>query len=206
MIEIIPNWHPIFVHFTLALWTVAALFFVLAIGWEQSQWRSQWLHTAYWNLWLGAGVAVITAITGWLAYNSVAHDAPSHAAMTEHRNWATATLIVMLPLSAWSMWRYFNGKAPGAVFLLPLLIGIGLLASTGWHGGELVYRYGLGVMSLPAAEEPGHAHGHDHDHADEVVREHESMSDAPSAAPPMSSEEEQPGHLHVHQDGSVHEH
>jgi len=34
-----------------------------------------------------------------------------------------------------------------------------LLTSTAWLGGEAVYRYGLGVISLPKTD------SHDHDHA-----------------------------------------
>jgi len=36
-----------------------------------------------------------------------------------------------------------------------------LLANTAWHGAENVYRYGLGVMSLPQQESEGHAHNHE---------------------------------------------
>lgn len=194
MIEIIPNWHPIFVHFALALWTVAVVFFLLAILWKGHRWRPQWLQVAYWNMWLGAIFAVITAVAGWRAFNSVAHDAISHVAMEEHRNWALATLAIMLPLSAWSAWRYSRGSAPGTAFLIALLIGFGLLVSTGWHGGELVYRYGLGVMSLPAAE----GEGHHHDHPD-AMGAHEHLSGATTDA-------DESVHTHAHEHGSVHEH
>jgi hypothetical protein len=46
---------------------------------------------ANWSLWSGCLFAIATAIAGWLAYNSVAHDSASHAAMTLHRNWALPT-------------------------------------------------------------------------------------------------------------------
>ena len=52
------------------------------------------------------------------------------------------------------------------------VIGVwGMVASTAWHGGELVYRHGLGVLSLPATEhgQLGHEHGSvmkDAEHAD----------------------------------------
>lgn len=42
--------------------------------------------------------------------------------------------------------------------------GIGawaLVIATAWHGGELVYRHGLGVLSLPVAE-ADHVHSHEH--------------------------------------------
>jgi len=50
----------------------------------------------------------------------------------------------------------------------------GMVAATAWHGGELVFRHGLGMLSLPAVESDqmhGHAHGstmdgEEHPHTD----------------------------------------
>ncbi len=50
------------------------------------------------------------------------------------------------------------------IFMLTLILSTGLLALTAWKGGELVYRYGLGVMSLPQVAQG--AEGHDHEHAE----------------------------------------
>ena len=39
-----------------------------------------------------------------------------------------------------------------------------VLGSTAWRGGEIVYRYGIGVMSLPQTsvdDKDGHEHSHD---------------------------------------------
>ena len=162
MIEIIPNWHPIFVHFTVALLHVSVGFFILAWIMKKHRWRDQWLHVAHWNLWIGAGFSLITVMAGWIAFNSVAHDAPSHAAMTLHRNWGVTSLAWILPFALWSIGRYRAGKVPNKTFLVVALIMLGLVASTGWRGGELVYRYGLGVMSLPKSEGKDHGHGHGH--------------------------------------------
>lgn len=159
MFEIIPNWHPILVHFTVALLNVSVGFFILAWVWNRHRWRDQWLHAAHWNLWVGAGFSLITVMAGWIAFNSVAHDPPSHAAMTIHRNWGLTSLAWILPFTLWSIGRYRTGKEPNKTFIVVALIMLGLLASTGWRGGELVYRYGLGVMSLPKSEGKGHGHG-----------------------------------------------
>jgi hypothetical protein len=40
--------------------------------------------------------ALIVATLGWFAFNSVAHDEISHAAMIVHRNWALGALARML--------------------------------------------------------------------------------------------------------------
>jgi hypothetical protein len=41
---------------------------------------------------------------------------------------------------------------------MALLIVQGMLLSTAWHGAEVVYRYGIGVISLPQEEGEGHDH------------------------------------------------
>lgn len=200
MIEIVPNWHPVFVHFTVALLSVAVVLFVLAALVKGHALRGQWLTVARWDLWLGIGFAAITVIAGWYAYNTVAHDAPSHAAMTEHRNWALATLGVFVLLGVWSVGRHRARKEPGAAFLFGLAMALALLMSTGWRGGELVYRYGLGVMSLPKPEGGDHPHeqagtqGHGHEDA---------VAPAPADAHPTEQAEQPHGHSET--DGHAHE-
>ena len=98
MIEIIPNWHPIFVNFTVALLVVSALLYIVALLALNAAWQGGCLAAARWNLALGAGFALITVGTGLIAYYSVAHDGPSHAAMTDHRNWAFVTAAVIVAL------------------------------------------------------------------------------------------------------------
>lgn len=159
MFEIIPNWHPIFVHFTVALFSLAVGLFVVT-PFIKSPLKEQWLIVARWALWFGAGFTVVTGLTGWYAFNTVAHDTPSHAAMTDHRNWAIATITLFMLLAAWSIFRARQHKAFGTLFIAAMVVAGGLLGSTAWHGAESVFRYGLGVMSLPKVEGEGHAHEH----------------------------------------------
>ena len=154
MIEIIPNWHPIFVHFTVALLSLAVVFWLVGGLLREGTLKQQLLVFARWNLWLGTAFGLVTGLAGWDAYNTVAHDTPSHEAMTEHRNWALAALSVFAVLSAWSFLNLRKQRKAGVLFAVVLLAGGALLGSTAWHGGELVYRYGLGVISLPEGVGP----------------------------------------------------
>lgn len=163
MIEIIPNWHPIFVHFAIGLLSISALFHIVASLNSSSTNYYQFESVANWNLWVGTVLAVVTVIAGWFAYNSVDHDTPSHLAMTDHRNWGMATTGVFAVLAIWSVQRARKSIPIGWALTILILIATGLLATTGWKGGELVYRHGLGVMSLPSKSE--HDHGA-HDHGD----------------------------------------
>ena len=169
MIEIIPNWHPIFVHFTVGLLSISVFFYILSylsiklnliilrsIGKELE-------IAARWCLWVGALITIGTVLAGVHAYNTVNHDTQSHIAMTNHRNWALSTAVVAISTAFWSLWRHRKQKPLSIIFILALLIMQGLLLSTAWRGGECVYRYGLGVMYMPDStnESPmgGHMHG-----------------------------------------------
>ncbi|MDO8813239.1 MAG: DUF2231 domain-containing protein [Gallionella sp.] len=160
MIEIIPNFHPALVHFPIAFTTAAAAFIAVGTVFKSWSYAAQCLMTGRWMLWGAALFALIAAVFGWFAFNSVAHDEVSHAAMKVHRNWALGTLTVLLALAAWDVWRGRSGKMPSPGFLVLLVAAWLLVTSTAWHGAELVYRHGLGVMSMPKPEGTGHGHEH----------------------------------------------
>ncbi len=200
MPEIIPNFHPIFVHFTVALLSLSVGLFVIT-PFIKSPLKEQWQTVAYWSLWFGAGITVITGFAGLDAYNTVAHDTPSHLAMTEHRNWAIVAIVLFLALAAWSIIWVRKSRDLGIAFVISMVIAGGVLASTAWHGGELVYRYGLGVMSLPKAEGEGHSHsgGGGHDHADNNSKagsNHDETSDMEMDFDGMDETMSDDGHAH----------
>lgn len=169
MIEILPNWHPLFVHFTVALFTIASVFYFLGIFIKRNPYHQQILIVANWCLWLTAVITIGTVIAGFHAFSTVTHDVVSHAAMIAHRNWAIATFIVVLMLALWALLRVRRNQMPNALFLMGMLIGLILVMNTAWHGGELVYRHGLGVVSLPQPSNTEHQHEkqHNHDHQHE---------------------------------------
>ncbi|GBG14771.1 uncharacterized protein NMK_2372 [Novimethylophilus kurashikiensis] len=174
---IIPNLHPLVVHFPVALITIAAIFHLVAAV-TRSKTCAVIAHT---SLWLGALGAVIAVLFGWQAYNSVNHDEAGHAAMLLHRAWALGTLAVVVTLAAWDGLRRKADDIPSKWFSTAIVIAWGLVAVTAWHGGELVYRHGLGVMALPIIEEGHHHHGdgddasHTHaaDHPEPADHEHD---------------------------------
>lgn len=169
MIEIIPNYHPIFVHFTLALFVVTLGFHLLSYMGARMKRISPHLTQEFetvgrWCLWICALMTFLTIPAGLYAYYTVGHDEVSHAVMTDHRNWAIPTAIAIWLVSLWSLYRYIKHQPISCGFIIALLIVQSLVLSTAWRGSELVYRYGLGVMSLPKAEEVGHQHAHMPEH------------------------------------------
>jgi len=175
MFEIIPNWHPLFVHFTVSSLSLATIFYCLAYAVRNKVSYEKIKMFADWNLWLGSGFAIVTAIAGWFAYNSVAHDTPSHEAMTDHRNWALATLTLFMIMAIWAYFRKRSNKVLNTGFTAIVLIAFILLGSAAWRGGEAVYRYGLGVMSLPKVEKGNDGHSHEHAGLDDHGKMNQTM-------------------------------
>lgn len=197
MIDMIPNWHPVFVHFTIALFFVSALSFLVAHLFASKAWAADLLVVARWSLWLGAVVTLGTIAAGFYAYFTVAHDTASHAAMTDHRNWALATAMAFLALAFWSWRKRRPPAAPGAAFLVAMVVATAALGVTGYKGSEVVYRYGLGVMALPEAE--GDGHDHDHGHGTETAEAIEEDGRAhahEAAAEPETEDHAGSGHHH----------
>jgi len=219
MIEIIPNWHPLLVHFTVGLLTTSVLFYLAsAVLSRTNSWKQQWLNMANWSLWSGCLFAIATAIAGWLAYNSVAHDSASHAAMTLHRNWALPTASTFLLLGLWAIFIARKDRRPGFLFLTFSTIAAGLLMVTGWLGAEAVYRYGLGVKSLPVVTEgaDGHNHSHGTEHDESAMGEGEHQHGTAESEKPLAEGAHQHNHENketlpeteqpLKQDGHQHEH
>jgi len=191
MLEIIPNWHPIFVHFTVALLSLSVGLFVIT-PFVKSPLQQQWQIVARWALWFGAGFTVITGLTGLYAFNTVDHDTASHAAMTVHRNWAIAAISLFFLITVWSVIKIRRKQSLGTIFVIAMVIAGGVLGSTAWRGGEVVYRYGLGVMSLPKVEGEGHAHEHaaGQGHDDLIMKDIEM---------PVKEDKHDDGHDHDHE-------
>lgn len=148
-IHIVPNLHPIFVHFSIALLIVSAALFFAGFIFKRRPWATSAFKIAHANLWIGALFMFPTLLTGWQAFNTVENDYASHVAMTIHRNWAIPTGILWSILAAWSAIRCWKSLVVGKLFLVLLVIASLMLAVTGHKGAETVYRYGLGVMSIP---------------------------------------------------------
>lgn len=153
-----PNIHPILVHFAYALSITSIICYWLSGFQFAGKWRNSLRPAADWMLAFGALAIIATIAAGFQAYYSVAHDGPSHAAMTTHRNWAvpSGTAILLLAL-----WRWTRRDKPAKLIFKSLLTVAAIsLSVTAWWGGHIVYNYGLGVKNLPVVT----GDGHDHDH------------------------------------------
>ncbi len=171
IIDIQPNWHPVFVHFTVSLLFMAVLLFLIAAILRKEPLHSQLATVARWNLWLGAAMTVGTVLAGLYAFDTVDHNREEqHLAMLDHRQWALSTAALFLVLAAWLLFMAVRGKTAFTgfrhyIFVTFMVIAGLMLAVTGYKGGELVYRHGLGVLSAPVMDKEHHEYGN-HEHGE----------------------------------------
>ena len=189
--QIIPNLHPAVVHFPIALTMVAFILGLAARLFRQSASSTSLAAAGYYALILAAVSAVAAVGLGWLAFNSTMnHDDAGHAAMLLHRAWAIPTAVGLVLVAIWHSLKS-RQDSPMSIPVLVCLAGLSMsVATTAWLGSEVVYRHGIGVLSLPASGGHNHA-GHHHGEASE------------SAIPAQGNHS---GHQHESSEGNAHEH
>ena len=134
-----PEWyllHPAVVHFPIVL---------LTVGWVAGllSRRVEWLaKPASWLLWVGAVAAWATLGLGLLAEETAPHVPPAWQTLNRHETlaWWTAGVFTALALWRWRLGRWREG-----VFLMLWTAACGLLLTTAYFGGELVFTHGMGV-------------------------------------------------------------
>ena len=168
--QIIPNYHPMVVHFPIALTIIAFLLSIAAYARRSHPVSAQLAAAGHFTLWLAAIGAAAAVLFGWLAYNSVNHDDAGHAAMLLHRAWAVPTAIGLILLASWDAWKYRVNELISVPMLFLLFLLSQAIAVTGWLGGEVVFRHGIGVLSLPSSEIS--VHGQHHEHGGKDAAEH----------------------------------
>ena len=184
MFEIIPNWHPILVHFTIALLAIATLLFGVAVIGRGRRWSAGVESAANWNLWLGATVTALTIAAGLQAAGSVPHGEAAHLAMENHKFWALSTAALFVLLALWNGLRVRRAAPIGFGFVALMVVAAVGLAGTGLRGADLVFRHGVGVVAL---SEPG-GEGHTHD-GEAAPADHETVGEAPAVGAALSPAE-----------------
>jgi uncharacterized membrane protein len=145
--NILPGWHPIVVHFPLALVTTAALFLTAARVLRRESYVATLATVGTWNLCLGALAALFALATGLAAAIGLHVDAAAHQAISMHVKWAIFTTLALVLLAVWRGAGSAQESRPSWIFVLVLLAATAALIVTGYRGGQNVYRYGVGVQS-----------------------------------------------------------
>lgn len=140
------NLHPLFVHFPIALLLASVLFDLIAILSK----RDTFEKAAFWNLAFGLIAAAATAVTGLQAEESVPPFPAMHDTVERHETLAFVTLGAFALLFLWRVVK--GGKLFTrfrAYYLVLAFIGVLGLSATAYYGGELVYKFGVGMQQPP---------------------------------------------------------
>jgi uncharacterized membrane protein len=143
------EWHPIAVHFPLALTTTGVAFLTAARFWESRRATLATLGT--WNLCLGALGMLIALATGLAALASVEVGSTARAAVSLHVRWAIFTSLGVLLAAAWRGAGAAQDSRPSSGFLGVLWALVAALVITGYRGGQNVYEYAVGVSRAAVA-------------------------------------------------------
>jgi uncharacterized membrane protein len=153
-----PEWHPIAVHFPLALCVTAALALSAARFKVMRRLAATLAVVGTWNLCLGAIGSLLAVFTGLAAVIHLQAAPAARVAIALHVKWAILTTVGLLLLAAWRGAGSAQDSRPSRVFLVVLWAVTAALVVTGYRGGLNVYRYGVGVAAatgLNTAPPPG---------------------------------------------------
>jgi uncharacterized membrane protein len=137
-----PPFHPIVIHFPLALLTTAAFLEIGAVLFR----REELSRTGWWVQLLGTAGILVAVLTGIVAENATKIPAQAAAIMDMHEQLAFVSSSAFAALLLWRVAA--RTKIPGTSPWLYLLLycgAVGLLIIVGWYGGQLVFRHGVGV-------------------------------------------------------------
>ena len=137
--------HPIVVHFPISLLSMSVAFDALASRWPTGGLREASLY----SLLAGVMSAALAVATGGMEEDLAKRAGVPESVLELHDSLGTVTLVVfvvLLGLRLAMQWGWL--KEIRSLTLGLGVIGIVILALTGYWGGELVYTYGIGVKSV----------------------------------------------------------
>jgi uncharacterized membrane protein len=150
-LNILPGWHPIAVHFPLALVVTATVLLMAARLVRAERYAAILATVGTWNLCLGTLAALFAIGTGLAAVLHVNVGVDAHQAISLHLRWAIFTTLALVLLAVWRGAGSATESRPSWIFMAVLLAATAALIVTGYRGGENVYRYGVGVQGQATA-------------------------------------------------------
>jgi uncharacterized membrane protein len=146
----VPGWHPMVVHFPLALILVAAALLLAARLLRSASLAATAATVGTWNLCLGAVAAVFALGTGLAAVIDLDVGAAARQAISLHMRWALFTTLALVLLAVWRGAGTAQESRPSWLFIAVLLGASAALMFTGYRGGKNVFEYGVGVKKVAA--------------------------------------------------------
>ncbi len=138
--------HPIAVHFAVALLVTGGLFKALAV-WRKNQTADS---VSLWLLRAASPLALVTAALGFLAARTAPHVPAAWETMYDHKIWGLSTAGTALILWIVEEMAHRQRKVWQVWLARALWLAVvALVFATADAGGDLVFQYGVGVAAAP---------------------------------------------------------
>ena len=132
--------HPVLVTIPIGLFVAT----IVADAAYQTSGNVFWYDVAWWTMAGGVVGALLAAVPGLIDYVGVARKSRARATATAHMIINLAVVAIYLA----SLYvRYDHAALAGGAWALAFgldVLAIAMLSASGWLGGELVYRFGIG--------------------------------------------------------------
>ncbi len=141
--------HPIFTHFPMALLMISLLWDLLGL------WRGDpfWWSFSFWSITVGLILTVLAMVTGLIDYVKVPQGGPAEGVAMRHM----VIVISAAVLYVGSFFVRLSSPIPSGSQLIIAItlsfLGFVILLIGGWYGGELVYKYGVGIRGFGSKEQ-----------------------------------------------------
>jgi len=133
--------HPMTVHFPIALYLLGVLLTLGYLGRGQAELE----RFAYWSFLLSFLATLVASLVGLIDQSQLALADPRREVINSHIT-AGLALLVLNGLLAYMRFRWPDVLLRYRWLYLGLMaLGVVALLATGWLGGELVYRLQVGV-------------------------------------------------------------
>jgi len=133
--------HAQLIVFPLGLLGISVLWDILRVSSD----NPMWAHVAFWTIAAGVASALAAAIPGFVDYLTIPNGTRAKSVAT----WHMILNLIIVALFAISLVLRAGGDrdytAAGLGAMVPGWLGVGLAVVSGWLGGELVERMGIGV-------------------------------------------------------------
>jgi uncharacterized membrane protein len=139
--------HPMLIVYPLGLFSTAVLFDVIRLV----RGGGGWGEAAFYDIAVGVIAGLAAAAAGFIDWLAIRSGTRAKAIGLWHGG--GNFLIVVLFIISWLL-RLPNPSAPPLIAFVLALIAVGMALVTGWLGGELVERLGVGVDENAGLDAP----------------------------------------------------
>jgi uncharacterized membrane protein len=135
--------HPLLVALPIGLFVWALVGDIVYIARDNDP---VWYDTAFWTGIAAIATALVAALFGFGDYFTMAVKSDARGIATTHML-LNLTVVALFVVAAGMMWD--DGAVDGSRLTLVVAlhaVGVGILALSGWLGGEMVYKHHLAVV------------------------------------------------------------